>query len=257
MKTKIPLLLCLALAAASASAGTMLSVGASGEAMGGCVVIYAGQGYRVGWSQADTYDGVSVSATLSSGVANQTGRAYLTTQIGPGTTTANEIASTNFTFPLSPSSVVLFQSLHLAAGTYYLSVIGDSTSSGSCWNSFMTTNATAAPDVTSLGCFGVAGGIVSPYFPSSPVYTDSPTPPGIDVEGTDLNHPTLNIAQTGGVLLIYWTTNSAGFSLQSATTLSPTNWSDVTQRPAIISDSFVFGTTADTNTLFRLMKIAP
>jgi hypothetical protein len=255
MKTKLALAVFIGLLTGAAPAATILSVSDPGFGGSGCVVIWAGQGYRVGWTQSDTYDGVTVSANLSSwGVADQTGRAYLTTQIGVGTTVANEIASTNFTFPLNPANLVLFEGLHLPPGAYYLSIIGDSVSGGSCWNGFITTNVVTAPDVTSLGCFGAAGGTVSPYFPASPVYADNPIPPGIDVEGIDLNHPVLDIKQSGGLVLISWTTNSVGFGLQSTAALGTTNWEAVGQPPVIIGGNYVFATAPAGARLYRLVK---
>lgn len=256
MNTKLALLLLALSVNARSNASTILSVSGPGEPAG-CLVIWAGQGYRVGWTQSDTYDVVSVSATLSSwGAPDQTGRAYLTTQIGVGTTVTNEIVSTNFTFPLTPANVVLFQGLHLPPGAYYLSIIGDSPSWGSCWNGFIATNVVTAPDVTSLGCFGAAGGIINAYFPASPVYADNPIPPGIDVEGVDLNHPRLDITQSGGLVLISWSTNSVGFNLQSTPNLGTTNWEAVVQRPIIISDAYVFVTIPDGTRLYRLAKPA-
>lgn len=256
MNTKFALVLFALTVATESKAATILTVNGPGEAAG-CVVIWAGQGYRVGWTQVDTYDAVSVSATLSSsGAAGQTGRAYLTTQIGTGTTVANEIASTNFSFPLAPAPLVLFQGLHLAPGAYYLSIIGDSPSWGSCWNGYIATNVITAPDVTSLGCFGAAGGTISPYFPASPVFADNPIPPGIDVEGIDLNHPNLAITQSGGFVLLSWSTNSVGFNLQSTTNFATTNWAAVVQRPIIISDTYVFVTMADGSRFYRLAKPA-
>jgi len=256
MKTKFALVLFALAVSTLSNAATILSVNGPGEPAG-CVAIWAGQGYRVGWTQADTYDAVSVSATLTSwGIAGQTGRAYLTTQIGAGTTVANEIASTNLTFPLNPASLVLFQGLHLPPGSYYLSIIGDSPSLSSCWNGFIATNVVTALDVISLGCFGAAGGIVSPYFPSSPVFADNPIPPSIDVEGMDLNHPSLDITQSGGLVLISWSTNSMGFNLQSTANLGATNWEAVAQRPIIISDTYVFVTVPDGTRLYRLTKPA-
>ena len=65
-------------------AETILSAESPGNDGSSCLIIYAGQGYRAGWTQTDTYNTVSVSAKLTSnGAANQTGRAYLTTQLGP------------------------------------------------------------------------------------------------------------------------------------------------------------------------------
>jgi hypothetical protein len=156
-----------------------------------CIVIFSGQGYRVGWTATNAYSDVRVSARLGSGGGiGQTGRAYLTTQIGPGTSVANEVASTNFTFPLQGSEVTLFQGLHLAAGSYYLSIIGDSSTWGSCWLKGFQLDATnfviAAADVSFLGTFGVPGGILSSYYPASPTFPDSPIPPEFSVTGTPL-----------------------------------------------------------------------
>lgn len=256
MKRIFVLLTMAGVLAAPSQAETILAVGDAVGSPGGCIVIWAGQGYRVGWTQADNYGAVSVAATLSSGgAAGQTGRAYLTTQIGPGTTATNEVASTSFSFPLEPTNVVLFQNLSLPAGAYYLSIIGDSQSWGSCWNSFIATNATTAPDVTCLGCFGT-GGTISDYFPASPVYADNPVPPGIDVEGMDLNHPRLEITQTGGVVLISWSTNSVGFVLQSTQDFSTSNWQAVAQQPVIFGNSYVFAGTPNGSQFYRLVKTA-
>lgn len=232
---------------------TVISVSSTNDF--GCLVIYSGQGYRVGWTQADTYGTVSVSAKLNSGgAAGQTGRAYLTTQIGPGTSVANEIASTNFTFPLQPANLMLFSGLHLPPGTYYLSIIGDSTTWGSCWVSGSATNVDTGTAVTSLGGFGAAGGVVSNYFPASPVYFNGPIPPEFSVLGTDLNHPALQIFQNGNSILISWTTNSTGFGLESANTLTSTNWQSITQPIFKISDTYLFVTNANGTQFYRLRK---
>ena len=114
------LIVLLTLVLSKVQAETIISVDSPDNQGYGCLVIYNSQGYRVGWTQADTYDAVTVSAKLtSSGAVNQTGRAFLTTQIGPGTSTNNEIVSSSFTFPLEVTNVVLFQGLHLLPGSYY------------------------------------------------------------------------------------------------------------------------------------------
>src|SRR3954466_6097924 len=60
---------------------------------GGWVVIYNGQGYATSWNQTNRYTNVTITARLGSfGVRQQTGRAYLTRRVGPGTTVADEIA---------------------------------------------------------------------------------------------------------------------------------------------------------------------
>jgi hypothetical protein len=90
------LLLLGALMCIQAPAETIISV-ASINLFGG-FQMDSGEGYRVGWTQNYTYAGVTVAAQLS-GEFGLTGQAYLTTQIGPGTSTANQIASTTFSIP--------------------------------------------------------------------------------------------------------------------------------------------------------------
>ncbi len=75
----------------------------------------------VSWSQTIAYDNASISAKLTALTQGGDGTAYLTTQIGSGTTVANEIARTAFTFPPDGSpSLTLFSGLSLSPGNYFL-----------------------------------------------------------------------------------------------------------------------------------------
>jgi len=78
------------------------------------------------WKQTTGYEGVSISF-LGNGVSSTaTGKAYLTTRIGSGTTVADQIASTTFTPSAGPPSpITLFSGLTLPADTYYLTVFAD------------------------------------------------------------------------------------------------------------------------------------
>src|SRR3954468_240157 len=61
-------------------------------------VIASNQVLGTTWSQSGAFTGVSVFATI--GLGPDTGYAYLTNRVGPGTTAAaNEIASGPFLFP--------------------------------------------------------------------------------------------------------------------------------------------------------------
>jgi hypothetical protein len=80
---------------------------------------------EVSWSQTNTYGGVSVFADLNGFGSSGSGIAYLTTSIGPGTTSADEAAAPdNFTFPSAQQNVQLFSGLDLGPGTYYLTIYG-------------------------------------------------------------------------------------------------------------------------------------
>jgi hypothetical protein len=233
-------------------AETIISV-SSPDYEGWCV-IYSGQGYRVGWTQADTYDAVSVSAKLGSGgPTDQTGRAYLTTQIGPGTSVSNQIAFTYFTFPSEPIDLPLFQGLHLPPGSYYLSIIGDSSTWGSQWATGSATNATSAPDVLFLEAFG-ASGAMNDYFPASPFYSEGFVRVEFTVQGIGITHPALRITQSGNSVQISWSTNSVGFVLQAADVLNSTNWQAIAAAPIESSGNFMFSTNANGAQFYRLKK---
>jgi len=60
------------------------------------------------WTQTGSYTNVSISAVLASGEPISV---YLTNQIGPGTTVANEIASTSISPKGSPQTETLLGAL--------------------------------------------------------------------------------------------------------------------------------------------------
>lgn len=79
------------------------------------------------WTQRASFSNVTIDALLGSLDASfQSGTAYLMTAIGPGTTSASEVAApVVFTAPLDSGGgpiplTVLFSGLSLAPGTYYL-----------------------------------------------------------------------------------------------------------------------------------------
>jgi len=77
------------------------------------------------WTTSQTYTKVSISVSIGlfGSASSYHGAAYLTTSIGPGTTTA--IASTTFAGSNpSPQAVQLFSGLTLGPGTYYLTLAG-------------------------------------------------------------------------------------------------------------------------------------
>jgi hypothetical protein len=111
--------------ACSAQASTILSV--TGPLDGGFYPISTTQALASSWTETSTYTDVMISALLTNGPAE--GTAYLMTHIGPGTTTASEIAEDSFVFPNAPQVESLFTGLTLGPGTYYL-VLGSTVSGG-------------------------------------------------------------------------------------------------------------------------------
>jgi hypothetical protein len=170
MKTKlasIALGLVAALAPRNAPAQDIVS---SSGSFDGWIVLYSGQAFGVSWTQPTAHDDVTITAALTAfGQAGETGRAFLSTTLGPSSVPADEVAFTNFTFPTAASDLTLFSGLDLAAGSYYLSLVGDSPNFGSGWVW------SGSPDVvTGFGAtMGESFGFVSPqlaYLPSSAVY---------------------------------------------------------------------------------------
>jgi len=93
------------------------------------------------WSQSDAYTNATIAVLVNSALVGEmpTAEAYLTTSIGPGTTTADEIAQTQFTVPgelpvCSPFAcgalVTLFSGLSLSPRTYFLTLGPHATSNG-------------------------------------------------------------------------------------------------------------------------------
>ena len=165
-------LLLIALGHAS-SGGSIVSV--SGPLDGGYYALSNSQVAASSWTSPRTYTGVTIAALLTSSVGQQ-GMAYLMTQIGPGTTTASEIARDSFSFPSAVSPVTLFSNLTLLAGTYYLVLASPIAQSGGGWRdaydcgsicSYPTPTITLDLGVIRNTDFLDAGGSVDAYAPAS------------------------------------------------------------------------------------------
>jgi len=79
---------------------------------------------EAGWSLSNTFDNVAITAEIDPGTdSGGSGTAYLMTQIGPGTTVANQIGTATFTAsgPAFTAQLnTLFTGLALGPGNYYL-----------------------------------------------------------------------------------------------------------------------------------------
>jgi hypothetical protein len=127
------------------------------------------------WTQSNTFSSVTISATLinnspSSAGAAATGTAFLMTQIGAGTTIAQQIAtapvSTTATAS-SPTPTTMFSGLTLGPGTYFL-VISATIPTGTdslAWSSQNTPTITVASGVTAGPSF--LPGTVAAFPPAS------------------------------------------------------------------------------------------
>lgn len=102
-----------ALSGAGLSAGPILSV--TGGPQGSVPHILPNQTLAISFTVGKSYSDVSISADL---VGNFAGMAYLTTQIGPAASTAEQIASDSFT-SVGGFDVVM-SDLNIGPGTYFL-----------------------------------------------------------------------------------------------------------------------------------------
>lgn len=68
---------------------------------------------------------------------------------------------------------------------------------------------------------------------------------GSDIGAYELNPPVLNIAKSSGNVLLSWSTNETGYTLESAAQLTPTVWTTVPGTPPIVGGQY----TVTTNTV--------
>ena len=143
----------------------------------------------ISWSQAGSYTDASITARLYSLDPTDIGTAWLTTQVGPGTTLADQIAIASFSFPstANPSDVILFTGLTLAPGTYYLS-IGGGMNYWSTWDCTDQPIVTTDTSVTYNGDFYVYNPDPS-YAPASPYVPTPSITPIFSITGTVVPEP--------------------------------------------------------------------
>jgi hypothetical protein len=142
------------------------------------------------WTSTVALDNVSIFAEVGADDSTATLFAYLMTQVGPGTTAANQLAAVTLTPPaFDVPGVQIFSGLHLDAGTYYLVMSGlPSEISFAYWYSYSLPITTSAPGITPGG-FGFANCCSDPF--STPDTNYSPASIFDTVEG-----PTLSIQVT-------------------------------------------------------------
>jgi PEP-CTERM motif len=122
----------------------------------------------ISWTQTGSYKDVTISAFLSStGGSNGTGTIYLTDQIGPGTTVANQIAETTVSgLAFGPATATtLFSGLDLGPGTYYLITANNLGGGGLGWNDY--NGAAAIPGISGTNNSDEFGEVEAAYPPAS------------------------------------------------------------------------------------------
>lgn len=131
-----------------ASAGTIYSVGGTADTpftIGGAGI---DQMLVSSWTESGPYANVSISAELFNGNGAPIS-VYLTNSVGPGTTVANEIATTTVSPATSDETDTLFSGLSLGSGTYYLILAAPGVSTYAGW--YGTNSATFTEDTGVTG----------------------------------------------------------------------------------------------------------
>jgi hypothetical protein len=154
MKAFNCILLPLFLSLTAHSQGVVISVSGPINTEGGGVGISSlAPASGVSWTATSPFTDISIFLEIQgppSGIPPVTAWAYLTTSVGPGTTTADQVAAASFTLPTTSSLVPVLSGLSLGAGTYYLVVQGnpDYVVENGITNTFGGTwNATSSPTV--------------------------------------------------------------------------------------------------------------
>ena len=154
--------------------------GLAGGTSGG---IQANDPEGVSWTQTGSYTNVAISASLSSVFdGGGTGTIYLTNQIGPGTTVANQIAVTTVSVAQFPATATsLFSGLDLGPGTYYLITANNLGGGGLGWITY-SFNA-AIPGISGTNNFDELAGGEAAYPPASSGFFTEGNPFDFEVTG--------------------------------------------------------------------------
>ena len=170
MRLTFSVLVALLLCVAAASGATILDV--TGPSPFG----FANQGaFATGWHQTGTYTNVTITMPLEDNtnggpISSVEGVAYLVNQVGPGTTSANEVTSPFSIFGLTASFTTrtLFSGLTLGPGDYFVVVAATNNDpmSASPEGSSLPV-ATLGIGVTQLNGGSPLGDVVASYAPAS------------------------------------------------------------------------------------------
>jgi hypothetical protein len=157
--------------------------------VGCCYAILDAFNAEAGWSVTGTYDNVTITAEIDPGKGSGlSGTAYLMTQIGPGTTVADQIATAAFTAFGSAFTAqlnTLFTGLTLGPGDYFLVL---SSPDGLGWEGAAAgSTPVTAPDVSVLSLNYTTSPAV--YAPAGNFSNPSGNNPEFTVTGSPVPEP--------------------------------------------------------------------
>ena len=156
------------LSASALSAGILVILMMPSSALATTVYSISGitqDGFEVGgsvdvilaesWSETTSFSGVDITAILGDYLGSGTITAYLTTQIGAGATSAEQVAKANITPATSDETDTLFTGLSLGPGTYYL--VLSSPNEATWWGSTTSSTIRAAGVTAGMPLFAATG----------------------------------------------------------------------------------------------------
>jgi hypothetical protein len=181
-------------------ADTIISTDGQGNSGYG---LLSGFALVAGWSQTGADTNVTITAEIDPGTGSGTsGTAYLMTQVGPGTTVAEQIATASFSATgaqFNPVLNTLFTGLTLGPGNYYL-VLSSETGLGWEIATFGITPVTA-PGVSFIS--NASTGNPHAVYPPASNFS---SPLGNDLEftvsGTAVPEPSTMALISGGLVLL-------------------------------------------------------
>ena len=191
-------------AVAPLAADNILSVTAKADCNGGGWGFLGGPIYGTAWTQTGSYSNVSVVVVVNNLLSDGSAiTAYLTNQIGPGTTTANEIGHGTFVLPANgnpgaakSSNAAIFQGLNLGPGDYYLTLYAANPPAiAGTWCFASPATVTTGSGVTQKGDF--EGTTFAPAYPPATPVSFPSTNVEVSVSGTPGTPPAP--AQTGTI----------------------------------------------------------
>ena len=196
----VPSLICLPfLFQASLQAATVVSV--TGPDAAGYTLSSSIQTLGISWLQTSSYINVNIAAELGAISGAGTGRAYLTTQVGSGTTTSSQVATASFSFPTATSpALTLFTTLTLAPGTYFLTIAATAGTVG-VWEGTNSPTISTDSGVTRLPDYYSSS--PNTYAPASTFSSSSTTNFKYNITGTAVPEPSSFILAAAGFLLVF------------------------------------------------------
>ena len=140
-----------------------------------------------------------------------------------------------------------------SGNTYTITPVGDSGTSSHGTYSYSKVNSSCGGIRLTDSVTGVSSAYLSLSNSISGVFALTQSPDSYQI-GSVTMLPMLNLIQNGNQVMVSWTTNAAGFSLQSSTSLSPTAIWSAAPAPTIVGGNYISTDVISGNAMFYRLK---